>query len=419
MTLDTGFAALLLVLLLGIAGLAQVRRWSVPLAVSVITALVLRIIVAVLAQGHTPHDVNRYFHTTALLVSHGKDPLRHMPRYQWNFLPVMPYVWSLLLHLHFPWEVTDKIPTIAADCVNCVLVAALAPTRKRLRAFQYAINPIALLVTSWHGQVEPIALAFALSGLVVLRRDRSLLAGTLVGTAIAIKTWPVVFVAGLLRGTRRARWLNVLAGVVVVPLIVLVTMPLLIDARLRKDIDIIAGYRSLVGFWGWSALVRIFWNGAAVGYSRPVVRTEQRLALVLMVIAFAAVIWVWRRAAPAVLVLALLFAMLSVTAGFGTQYLLWPVPLAIAYATWRTAPFVLAGSLFAAVTYLRPQDATANYLMFESLVVIATMILALPFERRIEPDDACRSGRRRQRPLATRSGGISPGGIVMVSDDSS
>jgi hypothetical protein len=168
--------------------LAERRRLEPPLWVSLVVAVIVRVLVAVLAQGHTPHDVMSYFHTTATLVAHGRDPLTEMPRYNWNFLPVMPYVWSQLLHLHFSWEVTDKIPAIGADVLTTALVAELAVTRRLLRAFQYALCPLALLVTSWHGQVEPIVLALGLLALVVVARKRDFLAGALVGLAVAIKT---------------------------------------------------------------------------------------------------------------------------------------------------------------------------------------------------------------------------------------
>ena len=146
-------------------------------------------------------------------VVHGRDPLIWMRRYTWNFLPVMPRLWALLGHLHLPWEATDKIPAIAADCVNTALVVTLARTRRLLRGFQYAVNPLAILVVAWHGQVEPVALMCVLIALVVLRSRRYGIAGALLGLAVAIKTWPILLSFGLLRGTpdgngpsRSARW---------------------------------------------------------------------------------------------------------------------------------------------------------------------------------------------------------------------
>ena len=109
--------------------IAGARSWAPPLAVSVGVAVAVRVLVAVLARDHTPGDVLVNFHLVATHISAGRDPLIWMQRFTWNFLPVMPYLWSLLLHLHLPWEMTDKIPAIAADCVNTALVAPAAGAR--------------------------------------------------------------------------------------------------------------------------------------------------------------------------------------------------------------------------------------------------------------------------------------------------
>ena len=50
------------------------------------------------------------------------------------------------------------------------LVGKLAGGPKAsLRAFQYACNPLAILVASVHGQVEPVALVFGVAAFVVAR----------------------------------------------------------------------------------------------------------------------------------------------------------------------------------------------------------------------------------------------------------
>ena len=391
---DATITALLLGALLVVTFVAEHGDRAPRLSTTLVIALGLRVLVAALAQGHTPHDVNSYFHTTATLVSHGRDPLTGLSRFRWNFLPAMPYLWAALVHLKLPWEITVKIPAIAADCANTAFVAVLPRRRARgFRAFQYAINPVALLVASWHGQVEPVALAAALFALLALRRNRDVAAAVLIGLAITIKTWPVVFVAALLRARPRRRWRSLLATTAVIPLACFVTMPLFIHAHLSTDFSRIVEYRSYVGAWGWAGLIRSLRFHHAFGYTGAIVQREQRVALVLTVIAFVAVGWIWRRARPEVLVLALLLSLLVLTAGFGVQYLLWPTPLAFAFGTRRTRAFIIASSLYAMEAYLgRPALDTLVYL---SLIVIASMIIALPFEQRFDDNRL-----RKRRPAA-------------------
>ena len=140
----------------------------------------------------------------------------------------------MLVHLHLPWETTDKIPVILAEGLNTVLVAALATSRQRLRAFQYAVNPIALLVAGWHGQIDPIALSCGLLALLCLQRGADVAAGALVGLGIAIKSWPALFAIAVLRATRPARWPAVLAATVALPVALFVTMPVFVNGDLEQ-----------------------------------------------------------------------------------------------------------------------------------------------------------------------------------------
>src|SRR5690606_19847890 len=160
----------------------------------------------------------------------------------WHFLPMIPYVYGLLLWLGIPWEVSGRLVTVVADIVLIPLVGKLAGgSAARLRAFQYACNPLAVLVASVHGQVEPVSLVFAVAAYVVARgpgggegtdRDtdgwrrpeplpwlrpsdlvrrlthpldadraaagRALWAGLLMGLALCAKSWPVILVPALL-----------------------------------------------------------------------------------------------------------------------------------------------------------------------------------------------------------------------------
>jgi hypothetical protein len=179
----------------------------------------------------------------------------------------------------------------------------------------------------------------------------------------------------LLRTRPVNRWWRILVAVAAVPLVVFVTQPLFIDADLAGDASRITGYRSYVGDWGWAGLVRLHYDGRILGYSGDAAGV-QRLGVFLTVIALSLAVWWWRRADPAILMLVVFFTFLSVTAGFGVQYLMFPLPLAIAFANRRTWWFVASAALFAAGFYLGPL--TAVSLVNLSLFVIAAMLFALP-----------------------------------------
>ena len=81
-----------------------------------------------------------------------------------------------------------------------MLVGTLAGgERAALRRFQYACNPLAILVSSVHGQAEPFCFLFVLAAFAVILRAgphvsgrRASAAGILLGLGIAAQTWPAV-----------------------------------------------------------------------------------------------------------------------------------------------------------------------------------------------------------------------------------
>lgn len=78
------------------------------------------------------------------------------------------------------------------------LVARFATRDERTRALQYAVNPLSLLVVALHGQVEPVALAFALGGILLIKSGRPVAGGVLLGVAVAARTWPVIILLAVL-----------------------------------------------------------------------------------------------------------------------------------------------------------------------------------------------------------------------------
>jgi hypothetical protein len=81
--------------------------------------------------------------------------------------------------------------------------------------------------------------------------------------------------------------------------------------------------------------------------------------------------------------LAILLAFLATTAGFGVQYLCWPLPLAIAYGTGRTWLCIWPASAFVAFTYLGHQSVHQHVAL--SVVAGVGIVLALAVDQMIAP----------------------------------
>jgi hypothetical protein len=364
---------------------AGYTRNRVPVAVSVALAAALRVTFALMTSTRfTPRDVAVYFRATAEAVLHGHDPLMTLPGREWNFLELMPYVHALELKSGLPWVVAVKIAPIAADLVLVWIVSRLAGAEGRTRALQYAVNPLSLLVVSLHGQVEPVALALALGGILLLRRERPVLAGVLLGAAVAAKTWPVVILVAVLPLREPRRAARIVAGSAVVPVMCLAPGVLFLNTNVPHAISRLISYSGFVYNWTWSGTWEILGH-RGTGYNSPL----SGPASLFIVAGVAATLWLLRRHPPEARALGGLAAVLVCTAGFGTQYLFWVLPLTIALsARWRNQ-YVIAASAWAALAYLTPLRtiATRDYLIGLSWLPAALLVAIITEQVRRRPGE--------------------------------
>lgn len=364
------------------------RKWSVPLLAAVLIGLGIRLAIVLLTYGHTPHDVAAYFQNAGRLVLDGQNPATELRRFQWNFLPLMPYLFALEVRTGLSWELGGKIVPVIGDLAIIVLLSRLAPARHaRSIPLLYALCPLAFLVSADHGQVEPVALALGLGALLLARRGAPIRAGILGGLSIATKTWPVLLMIGVLRQTPWRRWWRVVVPGAVVLLGLLATVPLFLHDSVRAMVKVLTGYRSFVGIWGWTGLLHYF-NVVGQGYAGPTIDGYQRIGTVVTAVALVTALVLFRRANAVVLSTAVLLSFLAVTAGFGLQYLLWPLPFVLLLRRPAGAVFTLLSSCYAAFFYLvatpYPSHAvlTSELTEWGSVLVIASAVLAIPWAQR-------------------------------------
>lgn len=404
--MTTASVAWALAVAAGIAsGLVNVRRFAPPVWVSIGIALFARVVfAAVTSQRYTPGDVRKYFRQTGQLVLDGKDPLVHLPGREWNFLQFMPYVHALEIKTGLPWVYAVKIAPIACDALIVWLIYLLAGDRGRNRALQYAVNPVSLFVASLHGQVEPVALALALAGILLARRERWFLAGLLLGAAVAAKTWPVLIALAVIPVTRPRKLARLVVGGAVVPVAMLLSGVLFLDTRVVDDLRHIASYSSYVDNWGWAGVLVTAGQRGVGGYGSSVAR----LGSALTAAAAIAALIVFRRYSTEARALAVLCAALIATAGFGTQYLLWPLPLMLVVGRRAYVGYVLVATAFLGISYLArwPRGHAQFFTAGLSWLVIAALAAVIW--------DAWREGQARDTGRQTAVDDAGPRQAVVV-----
>jgi Glycosyltransferase family 87 len=376
---------------------ADRRDWHPSISVTLAIGLALRAVILAVVWHHAkqPLDFIHDFQVTGQAVLHHQDPiglpLNRFGFPTWNYLPLMAYVFAieqfLVHHLGIPWTVLGRILPIAADLALIVMVGRLAPSKNALRSFQYACNPIALLACAVHGQIEPIALAFAVGGFLAARARKPIMAGALLGFAVAAKSWPVILIPGMLlvlRSWRERLTATIVSGLTIVAFFV--TLPLAVNAHLMADAKVILGYRSIPGQFGWTGVA-----GSLLSHARFVSlsQTWLHIGAVLSLAAMAGAFVLWRRADGEDAAAAMALAFLIVTAGFGMQYLAWPMPFIVSRPSKFTQPFIVGAGIFAAFGYLYlgnltgPAYQTAFKIsMFVSVGIVVLLAAAMPWSRR-------------------------------------
>ncbi|MFF4778840.1 hypothetical protein [Microtetraspora fusca] len=415
-----------LVLVSGVllALLAQRKGWKPSLAVTLAVGIGFRVLIMVLSAKDSwqPIDFVNSFRPAGEAILNHRDPVLESNG-GWHFLPTIPYMYGLLLWFGIPWEVAGRLVTVVSDIVLIPLVGKLAGgATEKLRAFQYACNPLAILVASVHGQVEPVSLVFAVAAFVVargpngwtlpetlpwrrpaefLRRfthptdadraatGRALWAGVLMGMALCAKSWPVILVPGMLMFLPglRSRVVS-LIGVGLPPVLFLLTLPIggwTAWNQLPEVLKTIglrpSDVRPITGDWGWTALL----NRGEWILSPTSLKIGQYLIYASLV---ACVIW-WRKADPIDVTIAIVLAFMIFTPRLGAQYLMWFMPFLVARPTRWAWPVIIGSTVWAAIGYLVLTQFTgakwgelhAPWAM-SSIVLFPVLIAGMPWNRR-------------------------------------
>ncbi|MGW4797545.1 hypothetical protein ACWEPC_34505 [Nonomuraea sp. NPDC004297] len=424
-----------------LALVAQWRDWRPPLVVAILVGVVVRVLIMYTSAIDTwqPVDFVNSFRPAGEAVLRGEDPVLASEG-GWHFLPTIPYMYGILLWLGIPWEFAGRLVTVVADIVLIPLVAKLAGGPKAsLRALQYAFNPLAVLVASVHGQVEPVALVFGVAAFVVARGPgdphrpgmvtdvvakvrrgvaaygvrasvprvigrggmlhrallpaeddrahlrRGALAGLLMGLALCAKSWPIWLVPGmlLLLPNLRSR-VAALFTTGLVPIFFFVTLPIFAGTSINQlpaVIDTIRDIRPIVGEWGWTP----WFTGGSWDLRPELASFGTNLIYVCVVLV---VLW-WRRADPIDMTTAVLLIFMVVTPRLGAQYLLWFMPFLVARPTRFAWPAILGCSFWAAYGYLVMTQFDSGgwwlqhtYWSRASIVLLPVLLLALPWDRR-------------------------------------
>ena len=131
--------------------------------------------------------------------------------------------------------------------LGIIYLIYLLSNKKLKSALLYSLNPISILIFFFHGQFDVIPLFFILLSIYFLKQKKELLSIFSYSFAILTKTWPILFIAPLLKKIKNKSTVLLLPFF---PLKSIILYNLLTNSNYLEIIRIPFTYRSLFSFWG-------------------------------------------------------------------------------------------------------------------------------------------------------------------------
>jgi hypothetical protein len=281
-----------------------------------------------------------------------------------GYLPWVALAGELGRHTAFDLQTWIRLPPVLADLAIAVLVqdllgrAGASPQRRLAAAGLVALGPVFVGVSSFNGQLDPVAILPALAALWVWTRPgmarRALVAGLLIGVGAAIKTVPILMVLALAPSARSWREAVTLAaaaaGVLLASLAPFV-------ATTADEALFVFTYHGVPGFGGVSLLTQPSFAQEVLA-GKPVEATHALLfmrdhghqAVLLPALGALAVLFARRRPDPPAASVLLWLVVWAFGANFFLQYLVWGLPFLLARGHLRVVAAAQAGLFLALLT---------------------------------------------------------------------
>ena len=317
------------------------RQWGTSLRfgwlVVISVALIARLAPDLVLPMGASYDIESY-QIVSNLVLRGED-VYSSPKTEDRhpYLPFQMY-WMAVARwsartFHFPFVKIVRLAPILADTAIALFIylnlrnpsTGFTPL---LGGLLYAVNPLTVYVSAYHGQFDAIPALMILLALYELPRS-SLKAGGWLGLGILIKSWPILALPSLLTGTYGAK--NKLTLLITASFVVLTGIglyALLFDSSPVNILIRTVGYNHGMGIWGYSyvsSMVSRFLPTYS-GFHEWLVDIGRFITLTGLALIF------WFKARlerPLAGILTILLAFIAITHAFSIQYLMWVVPFAI------------------------------------------------------------------------------------------
>ena len=307
-------------------------------------------------NGLDSADVSKA-HQVAEVILQGKNPYPIIDFA--TYPPLNYYIYTLTLFISnlttAPFHVLAKVwPNIADIAISFLLFKLLIHQKTKLLdacfwSLMYLLNPISILISSAHGQVDSITSLFLLFSIYALTLNTSkffILSALLLGFAIAIKPNPAMLLPiFLVYKLNWNEWKQKLVFTLISLTPVTITLIPYLWINSGAIIKNIFSYSGVYDF-GYAAILRGLWyqNNASIWLPLTQELLSASKYLFLSGLLFITFLFLnSKQLIKACLAVYLLF--LGVYFGISAQYLIWILPLAILSKDKMILPFSIFGTV--------------------------------------------------------------------------
>lgn len=317
---------------------AFLGRLRYPLLFLVLTALLVRLLPVIMLPVGAGYDIDS-FRLVGDAFLNGEEVYTSAAKGRHPYLPLQMYVIGATTYLSritpLPFVTWLKIPAIAAD----VFITAVIYTAFRrwgeteaaavFWALLYALNPISVMVSAYHGQFDSVPVLLLLLSWFVWHFGRHVKSSAaLLGFAILDKSWPVLFlpVVFIRLPDNRRRLIYTLISVGI-PVVFTAAYVFFYSSNPVPMLRRALTHSGVPGYWGFSALLYV--PGSRWIDPEQIVNVLLPVQRVILLLVALFALWWTRRQSALDALLTIMLSIFSVTLGMGIQWLLWPIAFAI------------------------------------------------------------------------------------------
>lgn len=213
----------------------------------------LRILLIFISKGINNYDLNSYF-LVGKAIFEKINIYPDIAKLHYPYFPFFLYFETLAYYIgknKIIISIIIKLLNTIFDLGNIYLIYLISNKDKK-KAFLYSINPISILIFSFHGQFDTLPIFFLLLSVYILKINEKL-ALLFLSLATMIKTWPALFLLTFYKKLKNKK--NILL-IFVFPFISIIFYSLFFKSNIFDILKTIVNYQGVWAVWGTSLFLK-------------------------------------------------------------------------------------------------------------------------------------------------------------------